>query len=191
MEYKSNITSEEIKLLDLKQYEGQVLIVPDKDNLETALEILQNQPFIGFDTETRPAFKKGTFHSVALLQLAVSDTAILIRLNKISLPKEIKQILSDNRILKIGAAIRDDIKALQKLHTFKPAGFVELQDFVQKYGILDFSIKKMAAIVLNMRISKRQQLSNWENPELAEAQIRYAATDAWICYEVYKKLTDK
>ena len=71
---------------------------------------------------------------------------------------------------------------------FEPSNFIDLQKIVWEYGIKDKSVKKMSAIILGVRISKTQQLSNWEAEILSEQQRLYAATDAWICREMYNKL---
>jgi ribonuclease D len=144
---------------------------------------------IGFDTETKPSFKRGQVNSVALLQLSTGKKAFLFRINKIGLPDALKKILSDPEVMKVGVAIHDDIKGLQRISPFKPAGFIELQHEVKDYGISDFSLKKIAGIVLGIRISKSQRLSNWEADELTEAQQCYAATDAWISFQILHSLS--
>ena len=143
---------------------------------------------MGFDTETRPTFKKGKINRVALLQLATESEAYLFRLCKMDIPTNLMTLLTTPSILKIGAAIKNDIDVLQRLAKIKPNGFVDLQDMVQQYQINDIALTKMAGIVLGVRISKSQQTSNWENNILTPAQQRYAATDAWICYKIYEKL---
>ena len=145
---------------------------------------------LGCDTETRPNFKKGQRNRVALLQLSDGKQCFLFRLNMIGLPVEVASILQRTDIKKVGAAIRDDITALQKLTPFIPNGFVDIQKMMDAYGIEAKSLKKMSAIVLNFRISKSQQLSNWESPVLTHAQQLYAATDAWVSREIYLKLIE-
>jgi ribonuclease D len=112
----------------------------------------------------------------------------LFRLNRIGLPDEVIELLANEQTIKAGAAIHDDVKGLQQLKNFKPAGFVELQQHVKNFGIENNGLKKITAIILNFRISKSQRVTNWENGELTEAQALYAATDAWVCYEIYKEL---
>ena len=189
--YKINIDKEELAVLPLIQFEGKISLVESKEDYLEAIEYLAKQKILGFDTETKPAFKKGVVYEVALLQLATKDRAFLFRLNKIGFPNGLKSILENPDIEKIGVAIRDDIKALQKLNNFKPGGFVELQDRVKDYGIQDFSLKKLSAIVLGYRISKAQRVTNWEALELSDAQQIYAATDAWISHRIYESLNLK
>jgi ribonuclease D len=150
---------------------------------------LRSQKVIGFDTETRPCFSANQpRYGVALLQLSGPEKAFLFRVNKMGMHRRLCSILADEKIVKVGAAIHDDIRGLQKLNDFKAGGFVDLQRIVWEWGIRDKSVKKMAAIIMGFRISKTQQLSNWEAETLSEQQCKYAATDAWVCREMYLKL---
>ncbi len=189
--YRESIDKEELAELPLIQFEGKISLVETKEDYFAALEYLSKQQMLGFDTETKPAFKKGVINEVALLQLATNERAFLFRLNKMGLPNGLKGILENPGILKIGVAIRDDIKGLQKLNSFKPGGFVELQQHVKDFGIQDFSLKKLSAIVLGYRISKAQRITNWEAPDLTEAQQIYAATDAWVSHRIFESLSSQ
>lgn len=188
--FKESITKEELTDLPLKWFEGEIVLVEDFERMRYATQILSQQSIIGFDTETRPSFKKGKVNSVSLLQLSTKDQAFLFRLNKIGLPREIIDILTNPDIIKPGVAIRDDIKGLQELGKFNPAGFIELQDFAKDLGILNFSLKKLTAITMGFRISKTQQLSNWEADTLTEAQAIYAATDAWTALGIFENFSN-
>jgi len=185
---KKSISNDELAELPLSSFEGVIHVIEQPEELDKALKYLNNQLIIGFDTETRPAFKKGQVFPVSLLQLATSDQAFLFRINKIGLPAGLVKILTSSKILKIGVAIRDDIKILQRIVPFKPSGFIELQDLVKDYGIENFSLKKLSAIVLGFRISKSQRLTNWDAEELTEQQLIYGATDAWVSCDIYKQL---
>ena len=171
-------------------FTGKIIVVERLRQIKEAAKYLSAQSVIGFDTETKPTFTAGmrNMHKVALLQLATDECAYLFRLQKIGLPREITALLANKNVVKIGAAILDDIRLLQKLNRFTPNGFVDLQKIITQYGIEDKGVKKMAAKVLGITISKRQQLSNWENAELTDAQMVYAATDAWVCREIYLNL---
>jgi ribonuclease D len=158
--------------------------------VKIAAEYLQKFPVIGFDTETKPSFKKGDNHQVALLQLSTDERAFLIRVQKVGLPNELRALFSNPLVLKSGVAIRDDLKGLQKIRPFKPAGFIELQDIAKRLGINDFSLKKLCAITLGFRISKSQQLTNWESEQLTDQQMVYAATDAWASLKIFQKLQE-
>jgi len=190
-EFKKVITDEELSELPLSVFEGKIHLIEKVEELTAAVNFLKQQPILGFDTETRPTFKKGQNHQVALLQLSTADEAFLIRTSMIGLSPGLIKILGSASILKIGVAIRDDIKILQKIASFRPGGFVELQELVKEFGIENFSLKKLAAIVCGLRISKSQRLTNWEANVLTEQQQVYAATDAWIAYKIYQGLTQK
>jgi ribonuclease D len=185
-----SISKEELENLPLIQFHGKIYIVETEEQMRAAAEMIGRETLLGCDTETKPAFKKGVTHNVALLQLSSDNIAWLFRLNKIKLSKEMIDILENPRILKTGVALHDDLRALQKHKSFTPAGFIDLQDMARKLGIEDFSLKKLAALTLNIRISKRQRLSNWEAPSLAEGQALYAATDAWVALGIYRQLKD-
>jgi len=188
--FKESITKEELTDLPLKWFEGEIVLVDDYEKMRYATRILSKQSVVGFDTETRPSFKKGVVNKVSLLQLSTKKQAFLFRLNKIGLPNEIVDILANPDIVKPGVAIRDDIKGLQHLRNFNPRGFVELQDYAKELGIQNFSLKKLTAIVLGFRISKTQQLSNWEADSLSGAQEIYAATDAWTALEIFRNFSN-
>ena len=187
--FKESITKEELTDLPLRWFDGEIVVVDSYDKLESAVKILSKAKIIGFDTETKPAFKKGVINKVALLQLSTKNQAFLFRVNRIGLPKEICKILANPKIIKPGVAINDDIKGLNKIQPFTAKGFVELQDNAKTLGITDFSLKKLAAITCGFRISKGQQLSNWEADVLTDAQKIYAATDAWVALEIFENFS--
>ncbi|MBU8891805.1 MAG: 3'-5' exonuclease domain-containing protein 2 [Bacteroidales bacterium] len=186
--FAENLSNEEINDLALYQFEGGIFVIDTFDKLDYFFSLLNGQKVLGFDTETRPSFKKGKVNPVSLLQITTSNEAFLFRINKIGLPEEVKTILANPDIKKIGLAIKDDIKILREINDFKPEGFIDLQDYVEAFGIKAKSLKKITGIVLDKRISKSQQVTNWEKEELTEAQQIYAATDAWACLQVYRKL---
>ncbi|MGM9752849.1 MAG: 3'-5' exonuclease [Candidatus Cryptobacteroides sp.] len=188
--FKQSITAEEIEKLPFSSFGGKIEVIEHPGFQYTkALAFLRKQKVIGFDTETRPCFEAHHLHhDVALLQLSSEDRAFLFRLNKLGLRRSLCTILSNPDIIKVGAACHDDIRALQRLRFFKPGGFVDLQRIVEQWGISDKSVKKMSANILGIRISKNQQLSNWEADVLTQAQQLYGATDAWVCREMYLKL---
>ena len=185
---KLTISNEAIILLPLRTFAGEIVLIQSADELGAVAEMLEQADVIGFDTETRPSFKKGEFHEVALLQFSIPGKAFLIQLQKTGLPESIAKILSDPNIIKAGVAIRDDIKALQKLRRFNAHGFIDLSVMARENGIGVESVKKLTALLLGFRISKTAQTSNWETFTLTEKQIEYAATDAWVCLGIYRKL---
>lgn len=188
-ELKANITVEELNVLPLKAFDGKVQVITEVDKLSKVFKEIEKHDVVGFDTETRPSFKKGQTFKVALLQLAVPGKVYLIRMHHTGLTEEITAIFENPGILKAGVAIHDDIKALQKLKKFHPAGFVELSTLAREKGLQVESVKKLSGLLLGFRISKSAQTSNWEAATLTEKQLEYAATDAWVCLEIYKRLS--
>lgn len=184
------ITAEEVEALNFASFEGTIsIIAKEGEAFDRAIEYLSAQRFLGFDTETKPVFQPNTPRSgTALLQLSGETEAFLFRLNTLGLPKQLADILADPAITKIGAAVHDDIRGLQRYREFTPERFIDLQQFAVDYGIQEKSVRKMSAIILKMKVSKTQQLSNWEATSLSEAQMHYAATDAYVCLKMYKTL---
>lgn len=188
--YIESITPQEIEKLEYASFPGKIQVIDSVGaDFNKAVTYLRAQKIIGFDTETRPCFAQNQpRYGVALLQLSGPGKAFLFRVNKMGMHRRLCNILADPKIIKVGAAVHDDIRGLQKRHDFVAAGFVDLQKIVWEWGIRDKAVKKMAAIILGCRISKTQQLSNWEAEELSDSQCKYAATDAWVCREMYLKL---
>jgi ribonuclease D len=188
--FKECVTPQEIEKLEYASFPGKIYVIDSVGaEFNRAIAYLRSQKIIGFDTETRPTFTPSQpRYGVALLQLSGPDKAFLFRVNKIGMHRRLCNLLSSSKILKVGAAIHDDIRGLQRLRDFQPDGFTDLQKIVCEWGIRDKSVKKMAAIILGIRISKTQQLSNWEAEKLSDSQCMYAATDAWVCREMYLKL---
>jgi len=188
--FYKKIPTEILNNLPVKSFEGELYLINNYEDMLLAVNELKKVSVLGFDTETKPAFKKGVFHKVALLQLSTADKAFIFQLKKLGLPTELAEILSDEKIIKTGVAIRDDIKALKKLRKFIPNSFVELQKYSDELGIEDNGLKKLSGNVLGFRISKGARLTNWENEKLTNNQLKYAATDAWVSYLIYKKLSN-
>ncbi len=189
--YNESVTDDELRKLPFLQFEGRVTVVDNMQKFRKVMGEMGKPSVLGFDTETRPSFRKGQRHMVSLLQLADENRAWLFRLNMIGLPPEMTTLLADERIIKTGVAIHDDIKALRSLTPFEPGGFVDLQTVVAAHGIKQLGLKKLSAIILGYSISKSQQTSNWESPALTEPQQLYAATDAWVCRQIYLALNGK
>ncbi len=187
MNLPTEIEKQKISTLPLVAFDGKIIVVEDIKDVSEAVEYLKQFPVLGFDTETKPSFKKGVSnkHKVSLLQLYANNRAYLFRLNKIGLPDKIKELLSDKDIIKTGAATSDDVKGLKKLSTFTDAGFVDIQKIATKLSVKPKSLRRLTAMFFRQRLSKSQQLSNWEADQLTESQCLYAATDAWIGYKLY------
>ncbi len=188
--YQENISVEELSELELSWFKGEIVLVEDIETFNEVFPRLIGEELLGFDTETRPTFKKGRKNKVSLIQLSSGTLACLFRINKLGLPDELINLLSDPEVIKAGVAVHDDIRFLKGVKKFEPSGFVDLQTFVKDFGIQSSGLKKLAAIILGFRISKRQQVTDWEAEQLSEAQEIYAATDAWVCHQIYKKLTN-
>ena len=188
--YQENITAEELAECELTWFRGEIVIVEDMETFREVFPKLLGSDLLGFDTETKPNFKKGRKNTVSLIQLSNEDIACLFRINKIGIPEDLIRLLSDPSVIKAGVAVHDDIRFLKGVKKFIPDGFIDLQGFVKDYGIQSSGLKKLAAIVLGYRISKRQQVTDWEADQLTEAQQIYAATDAWVCHQIYKKLSN-
>lgn len=170
------------------QFEGRIFVILNEGDAEKAVNFLLSQKILGIDTETRPSFKKGLSHKVALLQISTEDTCFLFRLNRTGITDSIKRLLEDRSVPKIGLSLQDDLRMLNKRCSFTPGKYVEIQKEVKKLGIEDMSLQKIYANIFGLKIAKNQQLSNWEADSLTEAQQRYAATDAWACIQIYKEL---
>lgn len=178
-------------------FDGTITLVDDLSKLQAAIDELRRADVVGVDTETKPSFTRGTHHKVSLVQISTTNHCFLFRLNKISFPQELADFLADDKVMKIGLALRDDFNGLIRQRKFKPDNFVDLQTIVKNYGILELGLQKIFAIVFGRKISKAQRLTNWENDVLTDQQQVYAATDAWASLLIYlqlmkeKKLTKK
>ena len=170
------------------QFPGKIHLITNNHELTAAVPALKAATELGFDTETRASFKVGEVYKVALLQLATETDAFLIRLHGITIFEEIKFIFEDTNTVKVGAALRDDLKGLQKLFPFAPKNFIELQTLAKAKGLQNIGLRGMTEEVLQSSLSKRAKISNWEQPTLTDEQIIYAATDAWIGLKLYKTI---
>ncbi|HJE38756.1 MAG: 3'-5' exonuclease [Candidatus Amulumruptor caecigallinarius] len=181
------ITKDCLAAMPMVTFAGKISLVDTVEKAADALAYLRTQSRVGFDTETRPSFRKGQMNEVALMQVATLDRAFLFRLNNIGIDP-VRDFLQDGDILKIGLSLRDDFQMLHRRGEFEPSGFVELQELVKQYGITDASLQKIYGIMFGGRISKSQRLSNWEAAELTQSQQVYAAIDAWACLRIYNTL---
>jgi ribonuclease D len=185
---KITISPDEINNLPLRSFQGKTSVISEADKLPKIIKEIEKHEVVGFDTETRPSFKKGQVYQVSLLQLAIPGKAYLIRINHTGVTEEIAQLFENGKVIKAGVGIRDDIKALQKHRKFEPNNCFDLSTLAKQAGLQVESVKKLAALLLGFRISKSAQTSNWESPTFTQKQIEYAATDAWVCLELYNKL---
>ena len=177
-----------IQTLPCIHFDGRIIVIFTERDADKAVDYLMKQTVLGFDTETRPTFQKGKMHQVALLQVSTHDTCFLFRLNEIGLTDSIIRLLEDTTITKVGLSLQDDMRGLNQRRNFTPGTFVELQKEVKDIGIEDNSLQKIYANLFGKKISKGQQLSNWEADILSEAQQKYAATDAWACIKIHEEV---
>ena len=190
--YPPTITKEEINEMPQLTYANRrIELVATVAQLEAAIQVLQQEQWVGFDTETKPSFVKGVKNKVALLQLSTPQVCYLIRVNKLGIPPILSEFLAAAKPLKIGLSLHDDYRVLLRSCKFKPLGFVDLQKIIKKVGIEELGLQKMYAILFGKKISKAQRLTNWEAASLTSAQQEYAAIDAWACVDIYEKIKDE
>ena len=186
--FRSEMSKEEVADLELIQYEGPINVIDSLESFEQQIDQIAANSILGFDTETRPSFKKGQVYPTSLIQLSTLNRSWLLRVSRIGYPNNLLEILSSEDIIKVGLGLNDDLRRLRSDFQFEPAGFLDLQQYVGAFRIEEKGLKKLSGIVLGRRISKSQQVSNWDADLLTDAQLRYAATDAWICLEIYNTL---
>ncbi len=186
--FRSEMSKEEVADLELIQYEGPINVIDSLEAFEQQIDQIATNSILGFDTETRPSFKKGQVYPTSLIQLSTLNRSWLLRVSRIGYPNKLLEILSSEDIIKVGLGLNDDLRRLRSDFQFEPAGFLDLQQYVGAFRIEEKGLKKLSGIVLGRRISKSQQVSNWDADLLTDAQLRYAATDAWICLEIYNTL---
>lgn len=189
-EYTKKFTKDDINALPLRRYEGDIVIVRTEEELQDAVEQMKQEQLLGFDTETRPTFRKGRVNLPSLVQFGCSEVVYLVQLNWLPLNGLVCEILSSPDILKTGVAVRDDIKDLQKLAEFAASGIVDLGEVARTLGLETHGLRNLAANFLGFRISKGAQCSNWASKELTSQQIVYAATDAWVSREIHLRMDE-
>jgi ribonuclease D len=189
--FPESISKEEITALPLLTYKGKIHVIETKEQAIEAFASLKRSEVLGFDTEKKPTFHKGTYHPTALVQLSNGNDAYLFRINKIGFSKELIQLFENEQIIKVGVSIRDDIQDLKKINDFNASNFIELIDITKKLGIKNAGVRNLSGIFLKQRVSKNQQTSNWENETLTKAQQLYASADAWVPYQIYTYLDHK
>ena len=185
---KISIPKNIISELPQVTFPGNIYVIDSMSKMSMAINALRKERFVGFDSETRPAFFKGKTNQVALLQISSLDDCFLFRINKIGIPEKLKQFIEDESVKKIGLSLNNDFNAMGRFAEITPRGFIDIQDLAKQYCIADMSLQRIYAILFNKKISKSQRLSNWEAPTLTPAQQQYAAIDALACLEIYNYL---
>lgn len=186
--YIHHINKDIIQWMPLVRFEGEVIIVDTLEKVPEAVAYLNRQEVLGVDTEARPSFTRGVHYPTALVQIATEERCYLFRLTHVGMPQALADLFANPAIRKVGLAFKDDINGLRRRRDFKPANCIDLQSIAGKYGIMDLGLQKMFAICFGKKISKAQQLTNWENSVLTPEQARYASTDAWATLLIYKDL---
>lgn len=191
MAFERTIDNERLSAMEAARFPGRIVIVDRDELVEEACNDLMRYSVIGFDTETRPSFRAGVSYRVGLLQLSTPEVCYLFRLSHIRLSNKILKVLGSRQVLKVGADVTGDIRSLHALRNFHADGFVDLQVEASRWGIEEKSLRKLSAIVLGVRVSKAQRLSNWEAEVLTDQQQEYAATDAWVCPRILERLSQE
>lgn len=177
-----------INALPLVKFPGKITVILNENEAERAVEYLMSCDILGVDTETRPTFRRGQNHKVALLQVSTRDQCFLFRLNHIGLPESIIKLLSNKNVPMIGLSWHDDLMSLHRRGNFEPGWFIDIQDIIGNLGIKDLSLQKLYANLFGEKVSKRQRLTNWEADILTDKQKEYAAIDAWACINLYEEI---
>lgn len=186
--FKPHIAKTAIQVLPVTHFEGEVIVIDHPDKVAEAVAYLSQQLIIGVDTEARPSFQRGVHYPTALVQIATQERCYLFRLTHVGMPEELATVFANPNICKVGLAFKDDIKGLRRRREFTPSNCIDLQSIVCKYGIMELGLQKIFAIIFGKKISKSQQLTNWENSHLTPEQARYASTDAWATLLIYLQL---
>lgn len=188
MNFREHIEKSEIANMPTALFQGRIITIDTIAEADKALKAISAERIVGLDTETRPSFKKGVQYNVSLLQISTNDTCFLFRLNRIGVPPSLIDFLENEDIIKVGLSLHDDYQALSKRKRFNAGSFLDLQKYVVAFGIEEMSLQKIYAIIFGKRISKSQQLTNWDADVLTDKQKLYAATDAWACLTIYNHL---
>lgn len=189
--YQCKIGKDEIMALPLRAWDGDTVLVNRPEQVAEAIAALSADPTLGFDTESRPAFRKGKYYPPSLVQLATASCVYIFQLSRMEFPQELCDLLANPGIVKTGVAVRDDIKDLQRIRDFSEAGFIDLGVVAQDLKLETHGLRNLAAKFLGFRISKSARCTNWANLRLTRQQIAYAATDAWVSREIYVSMHQK
>ena len=181
---------DEINERPIRKYEGEIHLIRSGSEMTEAVKLLEKESLLGFDTETRPAYRIGESYPPALLQLAGANEVFIFQLKFTGLPSPLLHILANPDIIKAGVSLNYDLSELKTIVPFEPAGFVDIGNLAKEHGIQNHGLRGLAAVLLGFRISKSAKTSNWDRNELFTAQILYAATDAWVGRELYKAMQE-
>ena len=169
----------------IRKYEGPIQLVTSARDLEQAIQAINGQQVVGLDTETKPAFRKGESYLPCLVQIATDSTAFLFQLKRVDFSDALADVLENPSVIKAGIGLADDLSDLNKVFPFEPRSILDLSLVAQRNGIRQSSVRNLAGQFLGFRITKGASTSNWTNSKLTKRQIDYAATDAWVCRELF------
>jgi ribonuclease D len=184
----NRLSREYINSLPIIRFDGEVVMVTSEEQAVECIEGMMKEKEVGFDTESRPSFTRGTSYPISLLQFSTETTAYLFQLKKTGFPGILVSFLENAGISKIGVGIKNDIEKLQELRSFNPGGFIDLSKIASEKGIIQVGLRGLTARYTGHRITKTAQKTNWAHPQLTWKQQIYAASDAWICLRIYPKL---
>jgi ribonuclease D len=179
------ISREEVSDLPIRRYEGSVHLVVAPADLQRAMQDIRQEGVVGFDTETRPAFRSGESYLPSLVQFATADAVYLVQVQQQDYSAALREIFSSDRIIKAGVSVNDDLRNLKRLFEFEESAVVDLGKVAKRHGLKQTGVRNLAGIFLGARIPKGAKTTNWAARRLTPQQITYAATDAWACRELY------
>ena len=183
-EILQRISRESMMELPIRRYEGEVHLVAAPADLERAMQDIRKEAVVGFDTETRPAFRKGESYLPCLAQVATARAVYLFQLQQQDFSAPMAEMLAADGIVKAGVSLADDLRSLKKIFSFDEKAIVDVGAVARRHGLKQTGVRNLAGIFLGLRIPKGTKTSNWAAPRLSPQQILYAATDAWACREL-------
>ena len=189
-EFVKRISREEMNQLPIRRYEGSVYVVARHPDLQHAMRDILQESVVGFDTEARPAFSPGESYPPSLVQFATASAVYLLQVQQQDLHGAMAEVLSSQKIIKVGVSVTDDIRNLKKLVEFDERSVVDLGKIAKRHGLKQTGVRNLAGIFLGARIPKGAKTTNWAVRRLTPQQIAYAATDAWACRELYLRFKE-
>jgi ribonuclease D len=179
------ISRDEVNALPIRRYEGEVHLVVDEAGAADALKAILQDHVVGFDTETRPAFRPGESYPPSLAQVATARAVYLFQVRHGEAAQAVAEVLASEHVVKAGVGLADDLKALAKIIPLREKSVVDLGRLAVRHGLKQTGVRNLAGLFLGFRIPKGTKTSNWARTDLTPQQIAYAATDAWACRELY------
>jgi ribonuclease D len=189
-EFGRSISREDVNRLPIRRYGGSIRLVATRADLEHAVPEILQEDVIGFDTETRPAFRPGESYLPSLVQFATAGAVYLVQMRHEELFDATREVLSSPKVIKAGVSVTDDLRGLKKLFAFDESSMIDLGKVAKRHGLEQTGVRNLAALFLGARIPKGAKTTNWAARTLTPEQIAYAATDAWTCRELYPRFRE-